>query len=110
MTPTRYDVRITLGAERDLEGIHDFLLARSRTAANALLNDLLLQIEALETFPSRGSVPEELRHLGIEDYRQVVVGHYRVIYRVIGSTVFILLVADGRRDMQRLLEERLLRP
>jgi hypothetical protein len=32
-----------------------------------------------------------------------------VIYRVVDPMVFILVIADGRQDMQRLLEQRLLR-
>lgn len=31
-----------------------------------------------------------------------------MIYRVIGRQVFIYLIADGRRDMQALLQRRLL--
>ena len=33
---------------------------------------------------------------------------YRVIYRVVDRDVAILLIADGRRDMQSLLATRLL--
>jgi toxin ParE1/3/4 len=33
---------------------------------------------------------------------------YRVIYRVIDVRVFIILIADGRRDLQSLLAGRLL--
>ena len=34
---------------------------------------------------------------------------YRTIYRVAGNRVFILLVADGRRDFQSLMERRVLK-
>ena len=33
---------------------------------------------------------------------------YRVIYRVLGNVVHVFLIADGRRDMQTLLQRRLL--
>jgi toxin ParE1/3/4 len=33
---------------------------------------------------------------------------YRIIYRVIENNVYVLLIADGRRDMQTLLQRRLL--
>ena len=46
--------------------------------------------------------------LGIRDYRQVLFGPYRLIYRVIGTSVYIYLIVDGRRDMQSLLARRLL--
>jgi toxin ParE1/3/4 len=33
---------------------------------------------------------------------------YRIIYRVRKKTIYVYLVADGRRDMQSLLARRLL--
>jgi toxin ParE1/3/4 len=33
---------------------------------------------------------------------------YRLIYRLVNDTVFNMVKADGRRDMQALLERRLL--
>ena len=52
--------------------------------------------------------PPELTALGIRVYRQVFFEPYRIIYRTDGPTVHVMLVADGRRDMQALLERRLL--
>ena len=48
------------------------------------------------------------QRLGIRDFRQILLPPYRLIYRVMDGTVFILLIADGRRDVQALLERRLL--
>jgi toxin ParE1/3/4 len=70
---------------------------------------LLDTIGTLERFPMRGNVPGELEALGVADYRQILLAPYRLIYRVIDATVFIVVIADGRRDMQTLLEQRLLR-
>ena len=104
-----YSVQMTAGAERDLEDIYDYLSANAgRTTADDLVADLLERIETLERFPQRGSIPKELASLGIHDFRQIVRPPYRLIYRIIAREVFILLVADGRRDMQLLLERRLL--
>jgi len=105
----RYDVLLTEGAERDLEGIHRYVRkADSPADADRLLDQLLQVAEGLETFPERGRFPEELEGLGIRNYRQVLFGPYRVIYRVVGKKVLIYIVVDGRRDVQSLLERRLL--
>jgi toxin ParE1/3/4 len=53
-------------------------------------------------------VPQELQALGISDFRQLLLAPYRLIYRVAGDTVYVFVIADGRRDMQALLERRLL--
>lgn len=59
--------------------------------------------------PERGSFPHELLKIGGREYWQVLVRPYRVIYRILDETVYIVLVADARRDTQTLLTERLLR-
>lgn len=109
MADQRFEVRLTEGAEGDLEAIHAWLAEhRSTEDADTLLDSFLDKVQTLERFPMRGSVPKELDALGIREFRQVLMPPYRLIYRVAGDTVFILVIADGRRDMQALLEHRLL--
>ena len=105
----RYEVRLTAGAERDMESIYDYIAEFDSGAnANHVLDRLLKSAENLATLPKRGAYPRELLALGIREYRQVFFKPYRLIYRIIGQQVFIVLIADGRRDMQALLARRLL--
>lgn len=109
MTDRLYLVELTQGAEDDLEEIHSYLTAvRGADDAEALLDELLAAIETLEQFPERGAVPKELLVLGMREFRQAHVRKYRLIYRVYGGRVVIQVIADGRRDIQSLLERRLL--
>jgi toxin ParE1/3/4 len=62
----------------------------------------------LAELTDRGSYPRELAALGIHDYREIFFKPYRIIYRISGRFVYIFLIADGRRDMQTLLQRRLL--
>jgi toxin ParE1/3/4 len=104
-----YEVLLTAGAERDLEDIYDYIAeSDSPTKADHVLNRLLEAADHLAAFPERGSRPKELQALGIREYRQTFFKPYRQIYRVIGKQVFVYVIADGRRDMQSLLERRLL--
>lgn len=110
MADKPFFVELTQGAESDLEGIHSYVAEhRSPTDADHLLDQFLETTAQLERFPYRGHIPRELEDLGIQDFRQVVLGPYRVIYRIIGQRVFVSIIADGRRDMRTLLERRLLR-
>ena len=59
--------------------------------------------------PERGVVPQELSQIGVLDYLQILCFSYRVIYQIDHQQVFIHAILDGRRDMQQLLEQRLLR-
>jgi toxin ParE1/3/4 len=105
----RYEVEITEAAERDLQAIFDDLQDRASPAvAERFLDQLLEAVATLERLPDRGAVPAELAELGVRDFRQLVIETYRLIYRVFANKVFVMLVADGRQDMQRILERRLL--
>jgi toxin ParE1/3/4 len=46
--------------------------------------------------------------LGIKEFRQASFKPYRLIYRVAGMQVIVVLIVDGRRDMQAVLARRLL--
>ena len=45
---------------------------------------------------------------GFESIASFFFRPYRIIYRVIENNVYVLVIADGRRDMQSLLQRRLL--
>ena len=109
MSPLRFQVLLTEGAERDLEALYGYIAEFDQPAnADHVLDRLLQAVESLETFPERGAYPKELIALGIREYRQTAFKPYRVIYRVLGQQAFVYLIADGRRDMQSLLARRLL--
>lgn len=59
--------------------------------------------------PERGNIPKELERLGIKEFRELHYKPYRVIYRIRARQVVVYCVLDGRRDMQTLLQQRLLR-
>ena len=44
----------------------------------------------------------------IKEYREVHFKPYRIVYRVSDDAVRVLMIADGRRDMEALLQRRLL--
>lgn len=107
--PTGYDVRFSRAARQDIQGIRAYIAAAdSAPRATRVVNDILEAASALASFPERGSRPQELLELGINTYRQTMTGAYRMVYRVDGRTVLVVLIADGRRDMQSLLAQRLL--
>lgn len=77
--------------------------------ADRVLDRLLDIADSLVTSPERGSIPRELRQLGLNEYRQVLFEAYRLVYRVHGHEIVIYLITDGRRDVQSPLSRRLLR-
>jgi toxin ParE1/3/4 len=105
----RFEVLLTKGAAGDLEEIHDYIATHDVPAnADYVLDRIEKVVDSLATFPDRGSYPKELLALGIKDFRETFFKPYRVIYRVSGQRIFVVLIADGRRDMQTLLTRRLI--
>jgi len=73
-----------------------------------LLNKIDNHLEALAQNLERGSYVRGLLELGIKEYREIYFKPYRMIYRQMNSTVFVYLIVDGRRNLQDLLQQRLL--
>ncbi|MDD5175454.1 MAG: type II toxin-antitoxin system RelE/ParE family toxin [Sterolibacterium sp.] len=105
----RYEVLLTAGAEKDLEDLYAHIAEHdSPDSAKHVLDKLMAVAASLASFPERGSYPRELLALGIHEYHQSFFKPYRIIYRAVGKQVIVYVIADGRRDMQGLLERRLL--
>ena len=105
-----YQVRLTAEAEYDLVDLFEYI-ARKDSIDNAwyVLGELDTLILSLDQQPERGHYPPELDKCGVKNYREVHFKPCRVIYEITGNHVVILGCFDGRRDMQLLLERRLLR-
>jgi toxin ParE1/3/4 len=102
-------VFLTDDAGRDLEELYDYIaLHDTPQKADYVLGQIERVFSRLSEFPERGPHPKELRMLGIREYREIYFKPYRIIYRVIDKNIYILLIADGRCDMQTLLQRRLL--
>jgi len=96
-------------AARDLEELISYVAADSPLNAERILDKLEERARTLEATPARGRVLPELAHFGIRNWRELIVKPYRIIYRIDEDTVNVLAVLDGRRDLQDLLLERLIR-
>jgi toxin ParE1/3/4 len=104
-----FAVFLTKDAERDLTELYDYISANdSPRRANYVLKKIEKSFSTLSEFPERGVYPKELLKLGIREYREIFFKPYRIIYRIRDKNVFFLLIVDGRRDMQTLLQRRLL--
>ncbi len=104
-----FEVLLTDDAVRDLNELHDYISTHDAPAkADRVLKQIEAAFQSLSKFPERGNCPPELLDVGIRDFRERFFKPYRIIYRVIGTHVYVMLIADGRRDMQSLLERRML--
>lgn len=104
-----YRVLLTGSAARDLEELDAYIAENdSPSAADLVLGKIEEAVATLSEFPERGTYPQELSSLGIREYREIFFKPYRIVYRVSKKTVYVYLIADGRRNMEVLLTRRLL--
>lgn len=106
----KFKVKFVSDAEEDLFEIYKYVfLNDSEEEAERLYNNLYNRCKTLERIPQRGRIPPELKLLEINDFLEILYKPYRIIYQIIKKEVYIHCILDGRREVQKLLEERLLR-
>ena len=102
-------VFLTDDAAYDLEELYDHIeFHDTPEKADCVLDKIEEAFASLSENPERGAYPEELLAVGLREYREIYFKPYRIIYRVMTDNVYVLVIADGRRDMQALLQRRLL--
>lgn len=92
----RYRVRITRTAESDIKEIFRYIASDNETAAKKWVVEIESQINSLEKFPLRCPVVSESQDLG-KEYRHIIYGPYRTIFRIDGSNVIIMRVIHSGR-------------
>ena len=106
---TSYKVELTKPALQDLKEVFNWVAANdSRAKASNLLDKLQETSKSLANLPLRGHALPELQAIGSHNFLEIHQGPYRIIYHIQGEIVYIDAVLDGRRDMQELLNARLL--
>ena len=76
----------------DLTSIHDYIFEHDSPDRAAYVVDKIEEtFESLSLFPERGGYPQELLEAGIKEYREVFFKPYRIVYRVQGQKVYVIL-------------------
>ena len=105
-----FSVVFLKSAEQDVKELKHYIVNNfGRETRQATLGKLRDSIKALQTHPHAGKIPNELSTLNPPQYRQIVSGMNRIIYEIRQQTIYIHIVCDSRRDMQGLLNRRVLR-
>jgi toxin ParE1/3/4 len=106
----KYNVFFISSAEEDLLEIYKYIYIHdSPSMAEKIYSEILKKCSTLRQTPKRGHIPSELTSTGIKEFFEIHYKPYRIIYQVIKNNVYIHCILDGRRNLQDLLTERLLR-
>lgn len=102
-------VFLTDDATYDLEDLYDSIESRDAPEkADYVLDKIEETFSGLADNLERGTYPNELLAVGLREYREHYFKPYCIIYRIIGKHVHVMVIVDGRSDMQSLLQRRLL--
>ena len=105
-----YRIEFSDSAKSDLLDITRHIKKKSGAAiARKILSELTKRVDLLRELPERGNIPKELAETGQTSFRELHYKPYRIFYSIGDETVTVLLVTDGRRDMQTLLRQRLVK-
>jgi toxin ParE1/3/4 len=88
------EIRWTPQASDDLEAIAEFISLDSPHYASIFVLDVFEAVDRLELFPESGRIVPELNERSI---REIILGNYRIVYRITYTTVEILTVYHSAR-------------
>jgi len=100
----RYRVRLAPRAENDIQAYHAYIARQRRRAAAKWYREVKKKIQSLRSSPFRCEIAPEAEEAGL-DFRHLLFGNYRIIFRVEGEEVQVARVIHAAQllDPRRLL-------
>jgi plasmid stabilization system protein ParE len=105
----KYKVEWASVAEVDLKQLIGYIAIDSPDNALQILERIRQKVSALYTLPERGRIVPELQGQGINTYRELIVGPWRIVYRISDTSVFVLSIIDSRQNVEDILLNRFLK-
>ena len=100
----KYQVEITATAEADVAEIWAYIAQDNARAATSFISRIEQQIDTLEAFPERCPPLPENGSFSI-NYRHLLHGNYRTIFKIVGDKVIILRILHGARLLEMVMLE-----
>ena len=109
MTSKKYTVYWTKIAQDDFIEIIEYISLDSQSIAEEIFEKIKKHTIKLENFPERGRIVPELDFHNINNYRELIITPWRIIYRIEEQKVYILSMIDSRRNFEDIILKRLMR-
>lgn len=82
-----------LAVERAAE-IAEYISRDNPTAAETWVDTVFSKVEQLKSFPESGRIVPEINS---KDFRELIYGNYRIVYRVEKTQISILTIRHGKQ-------------
>jgi toxin ParE1/3/4 len=104
----KYHIKWAAPAKDDLNEIIDYIEERNIAYAVKVLDKIELAVKKLDMLPQRGRIVPELEKHGYLMYREIIVDYWRIIYKIENDVVFIMVVIDGRRNIEDIILKQIM--
>ena len=99
----KYELKLLTPAQRELEALALLHLQLSGPeSARTVINRIYDVLETVQLFPQSGA-PLRDRRLQMLGYRMAIARPYLAFYRLIGNSIYVYHIVDGRQDYPKLL-------
>jgi toxin ParE1/3/4 len=95
-------IRWTVGARRDLHEIISHIAEDSPAYAINFAERITLAVDHLKAFPKLGRIVPEYQDASV---RELIVGNYRIVYKIRGSRIGIAAIAHASRELFKKLPD-----
>ena len=99
----------TATAKNDLEEIIEYIAQDSIEIAIQKYEKIKESAQQLVLFPDQGRVIPELLKQNITKYHEIIISPWWLMYKVEINVVYVMALIDGRRNIEDILLQRLLR-
>jgi plasmid stabilization system protein ParE len=103
----KYFIKWAAPAREDLNEIIDYISLTNIRYAVKVLDKIEVAVKKLDMFPKRGRVVPELENYGYTLYREIIVDYWRIMYKIENDIVYIMIVIDGRRNIEEIILKRI---
>lgn len=103
------EVELSPFAQDDLNEIIEYYSSLSQNYVESTISEFEENVMSLKQHPRSGRIIPELERQGITQYRELIQGYYRIIYKISKDKVTVFTVIDGRRNFEEIIIEKLSR-
>ncbi|MCL2412207.1 MAG: type II toxin-antitoxin system RelE/ParE family toxin [Treponema sp.] len=98
-----YDIKWASPARYDIIEIIDYIAKTNENYSVKILDKIEESVAKLKMFPTLYRIVPELEKYGYLLYREIIVDYWRVIYKIENDLIYIMLVIDGRRNIEDII-------
>jgi plasmid stabilization system protein ParE len=104
----KYFIKWAAPARNDLDEIIEYIAQTNMIYAVKILDKIELAVKNLDTSPRRGRIVPELERYGYILYREIIVDYWRIMYKIENDIVYIMVVIDGRRNVEDIILKKII--